>query len=279
MQIKSVAVGAAGGLPAARLALDLGLDYAGSDWQLRDPDAGADWEHNVPADQLWWDNYVVQAGSLAEARSFLPLFRSEGRAKLFVLVIRGFFPAEEQPAWTPRSLQHKAGTAALTVPGLGLAVTVTGGKWVTVHSAALAALGCATPVPVPAALGGLRVGFADTTDREWLAGDARGSFMTGGSASAGGRRHLPGGRGDRPGRTFPVPRGAARRASRTCHPAGLDALRLGAAAGRYCRRLSNGVRPVRGQTNQNPAARRPPPGREAGRSGPRVPPAAPIPLY
>ena len=177
MQIKSVAVGSADH-PVAQLALDLGLDYARTDWEHRDPRIGSDWEHGVPAEQLWWDSYVVQAESLAEARALLPLFRSEGRARRFVLVIRGLFPAADLPVWTPRSLRDKAGTSAMTVPGLGLAVAVEGGKWVNVHSAALAALGCcpaAAPRPV---LGGLRVGFTEPAASAWLAGDALGSFMT-----------------------------------------------------------------------------------------------------
>ncbi len=177
MQIKSVAVGSAA-YPMAKLALDLGLDYARTDWEHRDPTAATDWEHGVPAEQLWWDSYVVQAESLAEARGLLPLFRSEGRAHRFVLVIRGLFPADELPVWTPRSLQAKAGTSALTVPGLGLAVVVEGGKWVNVHAAALAALRCASPANRPPVLGGLRVGFTEPADLAWLAGDTLGSFMT-----------------------------------------------------------------------------------------------------
>jgi hypothetical protein len=177
MQIKSVAVGSAV-YPMAKLALDLGLDYARTDWEHRDPRAATDWEHGVPAEQLWWDSYVVQAESLAAARVLLPLFRSEGRAHRLVLVIRGLFPADELPAWTPRSLQAKAGTSALTVPGLGLAVVVEGGKWVNVHAAALAALRCASSPDRQPVLGGLRVGFTEPADLAWLAGDTLGSFMT-----------------------------------------------------------------------------------------------------
>ncbi|PVZ57496.1 glycosyltransferase [Arthrobacter sp. H-02-3] len=177
MQIKSVLVGSTDH-SMAELALDLGLDYARTDWEHRDPRTGAGWQHAVPADQLWWATYVVQAESLAEARALLPLFRSEGRAQRFVLVIRGLFPAADLPAWTPRSLQVKAGTTALTVPGLGLAVVVEGGKWVNVHAAALAALGCCAPVAPRPVLGGLRVGITEPSASAWLAGDALGSFMT-----------------------------------------------------------------------------------------------------
>lgn len=177
MQIKSVVVGSAEH-SMAQLALDLGLDYARTDWEHRDPRARSGWEHAVPADQLWWHHYVVQTESLAEARSLLPLFRSEGRAQHFVLVIRGLFPAAGLPVWTPRSLQVKAGTSAMTVPGLGFAVVVDGGKWVNVHAAALAALGCCSPAPLRPALGGLRVGITEPADCAWLAGDALGSFMT-----------------------------------------------------------------------------------------------------
>ncbi|CAH0158096.1 hypothetical protein SRABI26_00882 [Arthrobacter sp. Bi26] len=177
MQIKSVAVGSADH-SMAQLALDLGLDYARTDWEHRDPRSGADWDHALPADQLWWDNYVVQTQSLSEARMLLPLFRSEGRAQRFVLVIRGLFPAADLPVWTPRSLQVKAGTSAMTVPGLGFAVVVEGGKWVNVHAAALAALGCCSPAAPRPVLGGLRVGITDPAATAWLAGDALGSFMT-----------------------------------------------------------------------------------------------------
>lgn len=177
MQIKSVVVGSAEH-SMAQLALDLGLDYARTDWEHRDPKTASDWEHAVPADQLWWDHYVVQTESLAEARTLLPLFRSEGRAQRFVFVIRGHFPAADLPVWTPRSLQVKAGTSALTVPGLGFAVVVEGGKWVNVHAAALAALGCCSPAAPRPVLGGLRVGISDPSAGAWLAGDSLGSFMT-----------------------------------------------------------------------------------------------------
>ena len=177
MQIKSVAVGCTNH-SLAQLALDLGLDYARTDWEHRDPREASNWEHGVSADQLWWDSYVVHADSLAEARTLLPLFRSEGRAHRFVLVVRGLFPADDMQAWTPRSLQNKVGTSALTVPGLGLAVVVAGGKWVNVHTAAIAALTCCSPVTRPPVLGGLRVGFTDPADSAWLTGDALGSFMT-----------------------------------------------------------------------------------------------------
>lgn len=177
MQIKSVMVASACH-SIAQLALDLGLDYARTDWEHRDPRLGSDWEHAVPADQLWWASYVVQAESLAEARTFLPLLRSEGRAQRFVLVVRGLFPVTELPVWTPRSLQIKAGASALTVPGLGFAVVMEGGKWVDVHAAALAALGCCSPAAPQPVLGGLRVGFTEPADSAWLAGDALGSFMT-----------------------------------------------------------------------------------------------------
>ncbi len=177
MQIKSVVVSSTDH-SMAQLALDLGLDYARTDWEHRDPRTGSDWDHGLPAEQLWWDHYVVQTESLAEARALLPLFRSEGRAQRFVLVIRGLFPAVDLPVWTPRSLQIKAGTSALTVPGLGFAVVVEGGKWVNVHAAALAALGCCSPAAPRPVLGGLRVGISDPSEGTWLAGDSLGSFMT-----------------------------------------------------------------------------------------------------
>jgi hypothetical protein len=177
MQIKSVLVSSTDN-SMAELALDLGLDYARTDWEHRDPRTWAGWQHAVSADQLWWANYVVRAESLAHARALLPLFRSEGRAQRFVLVIPGFFPASDLPVWTPRSLQVKAGTSALTVPGLGFAVVVEGGKWVHVHAAALAALGCCAPNAPRPVLGGLRVGITEPGDSDWLAGDALASLMT-----------------------------------------------------------------------------------------------------
>lgn len=176
MEIMSVYVGPTD-QPAAQLALDLGLDYARADWQQRDPNVGSDWEHALGADQLWWDSYVVDAGSLAEARRLLPMFRSEGRAQRFVLVIRGYFPAVDFPVWTPRTLQVKASTSGMTLPGLGFAVVIEGGRWVNVHAAAIAALsGCSLAAPRPV-LGGLRVGITDPSAGAWLAGDPLGSFM------------------------------------------------------------------------------------------------------
>ena len=157
----------------------MGWTTPATDWQRRDPEVTSDWQHAVPADQLWWDSYVVDTESLAEARALLPLFRNEGRAQRFVLVIRGFFPAGDFPVWTPRSLQVKAATSAMTVPGLGFAVVVEGGKWVNVHAAAVAALGCCSAAAPRPVLDGLRVGITDTAARSWLAGDALGSFMTG----------------------------------------------------------------------------------------------------
>ncbi|MET4135506.1 glycosyltransferase [Pseudarthrobacter sp. PvP090] len=177
MHIKSVSVGS-GDYPMAQLALDLGLDYARTDWEHRDPQIGSDWEHAVGADQLWWHNYVVQAESLAAARKLLPMFRSEGRAQRFVLVIRGYFPADDFQVWNPRMLQVKASTAALTVPGLGTAVVVEGGKWLNVHAAAVAALNCCSVAAPRTVLGGLRVGITDPLAADWLAGDPMASYMT-----------------------------------------------------------------------------------------------------
>lgn len=177
MQMTSVVVGSGRhSLPA--LALQLGLEYARTDWQHRDMANRSDWEHAIPADQLWWGNYVVATESLAEARNLLPLLRSEGRAQRLVLVIRGFFPAGDFPVWTPRTLHVKAGTSALTIPGLGFAVVVEGSKWVNIHAAAVAALSLSSISPLRPVLGGLRVGIMDPSAAAWLAGDQLGSFMT-----------------------------------------------------------------------------------------------------
>lgn len=177
MEMMSVAVGSEReSIPL--LALALGLEYARTDWQHRDPTIKSDWEHGVPADQLWWGSYVTATESLAEARNLLPLLRSEGRAQRFVLVIRGYFPAADFPVWTSRILQVKAGTSALTVPGLGFAVVVEGGKWVNVHAAAVAALNVASISPLRPVLGGLRVGIMDPSAAAWLTGDQLGSFLT-----------------------------------------------------------------------------------------------------
>lgn len=176
MQMMSVAVGSEReSIPV--LALELGLEYARTEWQHRDPAVMSDWEHEVPTDQLWWDSYVVAAASLAEARQLLPLLRSEGRAQRFVLVIRGHFPAANIPSWTPRTLQAKAVASALSLPGLGSAVVVEGGKWVNIHAAAVAALSVCSISPMRPVLGGLRVGITDPTAAPWLAGDRLGSLM------------------------------------------------------------------------------------------------------
>jgi hypothetical protein len=162
----------------AGLAGALGLDYAHSDWQRRDPGVTSDWQHIFPPEQLWWENYVVHCASLAEARNLLPLLRGEGRAKRVVLVVAGISAPGDDPAWTPRSLQSKARTSLMMVPGIGFAVVIEGAKWVNVHAAALAALRCASDVTAVPVLGGLRVGITDASSCSWLAGDALGSFMT-----------------------------------------------------------------------------------------------------
>lgn len=162
----------------AGLAGGLGLDYARSDWQRRDPGATSDWQHILPPEQLWWENYVVHCTSLAEARNLLPLFRGEGRAKRVVLVLAGISAPAGDQAWTPRSLGGKARTSLMMVPGIGFAVVVEGGKWVNVHAAALAALRCASDVTTAPVLGGLRVGVTEASSCSWLAGDPLGSFMT-----------------------------------------------------------------------------------------------------
>ena len=185
MALMSVWVGA-GEKTLAELSSALGLDFARSDWQRRDPDSTADWEHHLPAEELWWENYVVQASSLAEARAVLPLLRSEGKSRRLILVIGtspADAPAEGNPApgnsaWTPRRLQDHATHARMMVPGVGLAVVIEGGAWVTVHTAALAALRTCSEADRAPALGGLRVGITNTVDRSWLAGDPHGSFMT-----------------------------------------------------------------------------------------------------
>lgn len=164
----------------AGLAGGLGLDYARSDWQRRDPGVTSDWQHIFPPEQLWWENYVLHCTSLAEARNLLPLLRGEGRAKRVVLVLAGASAPADNPAWTPRSLGGKARTSLMTVPGIGFAVTIEGAKWVNVHAAALAALRCASDVTEGPVLGGLRVGITDASSCSWLAGDPLGSFMTDG---------------------------------------------------------------------------------------------------
>ncbi len=188
MALKSVWVGA-GEKTLAELSKALGLDFARSDWQSRDPDITADWEHHLPAEELWWENYVLRASSLADARAMLPLLRSEGKARRLILVIglaeaaaagspAAGSPAAGNPAWTPRRLQNHATHARMMVPGLGRVVVIAGGTWVTVHAAALAALRICSEADRAPALGGLRVGITNAVDRSWLAGDPHGSFMT-----------------------------------------------------------------------------------------------------
>ena len=177
MQMMSVVVGSER-LSIPGLALALGLQYSRTDWQHRDPALGSDWEQGVAPDQLWWDSYVVATESLAEARQVLPLLRSEGRARRFVLVVRGYFPADDVPGSTPRTLQAKAVMTTLTVPGVGFAALIEGGKWVNIHAAAIAALSCCSIVPSLPVLGGLRVGITDPSAAAWLAGDSLGSYMT-----------------------------------------------------------------------------------------------------
>jgi hypothetical protein len=162
----------------ADLARRLGLDYARTEWQHRDPSLTSDWQHTVPSEQLWWDSYVVQTGSLAEARSLLPMLRGEGRARRLVLIISGYSPAGGNQVWTSRSLQAKAVTSAMTVPGVGFAVTIVGGKWVNIHAAAVAALRCCSEAAGRPVLKGLRVGITEASASPWIAGDIQGSFMT-----------------------------------------------------------------------------------------------------
>jgi Glycosyl transferase family 2 len=177
MELTSIVVDSGdASLPA--LAKGLGLDYARSDWQRRDPTVSSDWTHALPPEQLWWDNYVVHSSSLAHARNLLPMLRSEGRAKRLVLVIAQLPAASEDPAWTPRRLQGTAQTAAMVVPGIGFAVVIEGAKWVNVHAAASAALRCYSDVPGGPVLAGLRVGITDAALCPWIAGDQLGSFMT-----------------------------------------------------------------------------------------------------
>jgi hypothetical protein len=177
MQIMSVVVGQ-GRHSMAELALGLGLDYSRTSWQSRDFEVTSDWNHNVPSDQLWWDTYVVQTASMAEARQLLPMLRSEGRARRLVLVIPGYSLPSGEQAWTPRHLQSRAVTSAMVVPGIGMAVVIEGGKWVNVHAAMLAALRCCSGATDSPVLGGLRVGVTEASACAWLAGDPLGSFMS-----------------------------------------------------------------------------------------------------
>ncbi|THJ64965.1 glycosyltransferase family 2 protein [Arthrobacter echini] len=177
MTLTSVAVGFGSG-PIAPLITELGLDYAATPWQRRSTEDGAAWHHETPRDTRWWGTYAVRAGSLAEARSLLPLLRSEGKAHRFILLIEGHAPHEEADAWTPRHLVSKAAVAGKTVSGFGFATVIDGGTWVTVHAAATAALREALESGPTEGLGGLRVGITDPGYRSWLAGDPVGSLMT-----------------------------------------------------------------------------------------------------
>lgn len=177
MELTSIVVDS-GEASLAALATGLGLDYARSDWQRRDPAVSSDWTHALPPEQLWWENYVVHSSSLAHARNLLPMLRSEGRAKRLVLVIAQLPAASEDPAWTPRRLQAAAQTAVMAVPGIGFAVVIEGAKWVNVHAAASAALRCYSDVPRGPVLDGLRVGITDAALSPWIAGDQLGTFMT-----------------------------------------------------------------------------------------------------
>ncbi|MET1086857.1 MAG: glycosyltransferase [Arthrobacter sp.] len=153
------------------------MDYAQSDWEYRDVDSSASWNHKTASGQLWWDTYLVNASSLAQARSILPLLRSEGKAHRFILVVEGHF-ADDKGPWTSRSLRTKAAMTSWEITGLGTAVEVAGGNWVDVHTAALAALQSSSVSEPVAVLGGLRAGIVNSKDRAWIAGDTLGGFLT-----------------------------------------------------------------------------------------------------
>ncbi|WP_050687004.1 glycosyltransferase [Arthrobacter sp. ZBG10] len=177
MKLDSVAVGF-GTAPIAPVMTALGLDYAATPWQRRDSGDAGNWHHDVPLDRRWWGTYLVRARSLAEARSLLPLLRSEGKAQRFVLVIEGHAPHQDAAAWTSRHLATKAQAAGRIVPGLGFATVIDGGKWVPIHAAATAALAGAGPAGSVPVLGGIRAGVLEPGDRSWLAGDTLASLVT-----------------------------------------------------------------------------------------------------
>lgn len=176
MNLTSVAVGAT---PASSAVLTraLGLDFAATPWKTRCVDDAGSWQHDAPADRRWWGTYLVQAGSLAEARGLLPLLRSEGKARLFVLVINSHVP-RLAGNWSSRSLRTKALLSHCALPGLGFGIVVQGSQWVNVHAAAAAALDAASGGFPQTMLGGLRTGVLEPDMRDWLVGDRLSSLMT-----------------------------------------------------------------------------------------------------
>lgn len=177
MKLSSVAVGF-GAEPIAPLTRALGLDYPATPWHRRDVDDASAWQHDAPVDQRWWGTYLVYARSLADARALLPLFRGEGKAQRFVLLIRGHIPYGDGGEWTSRHLKYHALTSGRVIPDIGFAVTIEGGKWVGVHSGASAAIASASRTDPAPSLRGLRAGVVDPADRDWLAGDSLASLMT-----------------------------------------------------------------------------------------------------
>ncbi|MHA7219793.1 glycosyltransferase family 2 protein [Arthrobacter sp. MDT1-48-3] len=177
MRLTSVAVGFESGPIASSIAA-LGLDYAATPWQQRSLDEVVNWQHDAPLDTRWWGTYLVRAVSLAEARSILPLLRSEGKAERFVLVVEGHFPHQTTDSWTARHLADKTATKVSNIPGLGFAAVIEGSKWVVVHSAATAALAHAAETGSVQVLGGLRAGIVEPASRNWVAGDALASLLT-----------------------------------------------------------------------------------------------------
>ncbi|WDF32136.1 glycosyltransferase [Arthrobacter agilis] len=177
MKPSSVAVGFLAE-PIAPVMAALGLDYASTPWQRRSSDTLTDWTHESPPDSRWWGTYLLKADSLAEARSVLPLLRSEGRAERFVLVIDGHEPGQDGEAPTVVHLTTRAAAAGRVVPGVGYTVVIEGDRWVPVHAAATAALASVREAKPVQLVGGLRLGITDPRDRAWLVGDPLASLMT-----------------------------------------------------------------------------------------------------
>lgn len=177
MKLVSVAFGF-GDQPIVPILKELGIDYAATEWERRSVDDARCWDHDSPVDPRWWGTYVVRASSLAEARGFLPLFRSEGKASRFVLFIEGLSPKQAGGVWTRRRLASRARALSFDVPGLGFATIIEGGTWVEVHMAAAAALSSADGGHSSPVLGGLRVGILDPHHLDWTAGDSLASLMT-----------------------------------------------------------------------------------------------------
>ncbi|NKX55360.1 glycosyltransferase family 2 protein [Arthrobacter mobilis] len=162
-----------------QLATALKLGPKAYEWALEDLADPARIDRGSGTQQLWHDNFVLAAQSLAQARRWLPLLSLSGKAHRVHLVLRDH-PAAGPESGPPTVAQLRSGlmVAGSAAPAGYVAVTVSAGNWVDVHRAVAAALTHFQVGRPGSVVRGLRIGLTDPVHAAWAAGDPLARSLT-----------------------------------------------------------------------------------------------------